>query len=65
MKAKQQATPAPDCYICGRSGVSMRYIGGDLWRHEECAPGTPAWCEWYDQHPEKHTSAGDTLRATR
>ena len=53
----------PDCYVCERGGISLRYIGKGLWRHEDCAPGSTNWCEWYDKHPESHSTAGKILRA--
>jgi hypothetical protein len=65
MKHKPTDKPpivAPDCFICGRGGLSLTYIGVDLYRHEDCAPGTRMWAEWYDAHPDRHTVIGDILR---
>ena len=57
--------PAPDCAVCGRSGTALVYLGLGNYRHEECAPGSPNWIEWYDAHPAIHSTAGDIIRASR
>jgi hypothetical protein len=51
------------CLYCGRvRWGNYQYLLNRKWRHEECVPGSPSWVEWYDQHTEAHTSAGDALR---
>ena len=63
-KASAEVAPriTPDCFICGRGGTALRYIGLDQYRHDDCEPGTRLWAEWYDLHPERHTDIGDILR---
>lgn len=56
------ANERPDCFICNRGGLGMMYLGWNRYRHEDCAPGSRNWCEWYDGHPEGHTVEGDILR---
>ncbi len=66
MKKKEKTVqPCADCYVCGRGGTQMRYLGNETYRHDDCEPGSRNWCEWYDQHPEAHTSQGDILRKSR
>jgi hypothetical protein len=57
------SVPTPDCFICGRGGTALKYIGVDLYRHDDCAPGTRMWAEWYDAHPERRSVIGDILRS--
>jgi hypothetical protein len=66
MKGKPKelpSVPTPDCYICGRGGTTLKYLGLDVYRHEDCAPGTRMWAEWYDANPMRHTDAGNILRS--
>ena len=49
------------CYVCERGGVDMLPMGLGVYRHEDCAPGSTLWVEWYERHPEKHTEAGEVL----
>lgn len=50
-----------ECYICGRGGVSLVLIGATRMRHEECAPGSFNWCEWYLTLPESKRTDSMTL----
>ena len=51
------------CAYCGRVlWGNVIYLGNDRYRHEECAPGSIAWCEYYATvAPDKRTAAGDIL----
>ena len=52
------------CLYCGRvQWGNVQYLFKGWWRHAECAPGSEAWCEWYDRHPEKRTEEGQAIRA--
>lgn len=51
-----------ECYVCGRGGVSLQRVGATLARHDDCAPGSYNWLEWYATLPaSKRTDAGDIL----
>jgi hypothetical protein len=66
MRAKPKelpSEPTPDCFVCRRGGTALKYIGAEQYRHEDCAPGSKLWAEWYDLHPERHTDQGNILRS--
>ena len=53
------------CIYCDRvRWGEFVYLTNGQWRHEECAPGSQDWREWYHQHPEKRSAVGDILAAT-
>lgn len=50
------------CYICERGGVTLQRIGPTSFRHEDCAPGSVLWLEWYERLPEnRRTEEGNIL----
>jgi len=36
-----------ECYICGNWGAEMIQVGLGVLRHDECGPGSEAWCQRY------------------
>lgn len=58
-------TESETCRYCDRvKWGQIVPLPNNQWRHQSCAPGSTSWCEWYDLHPERHSVAGDILRAT-
>ena len=50
------------CHYCGRvRWGEWKYLLGGEWRHEECAPGSPSWCEYYERLPEDERTAEQTF----
>jgi hypothetical protein len=51
------------CTICDRVlWGNVIYLGNGHYRHDECAPGSPAWCTYYTNLPvQQRTDAGDIL----
>ncbi len=64
VKRQPQTIPLEEtCTICGRvRWGNYRYLTKGRWRHDECAPGSAPWLEWYAALPaHRRTSAGDAL----
>ena len=50
------------CHYCGRvRWGEWKYLLGGEWRHEECAPGSPSWCEYYERLPENERTNEQTF----
>lgn len=51
------------CKVCDRiRWGNYQYLGKGVWRHQECAPGSRNWMEYYRNLPaEQRTSAGNIL----
>ena len=36
------------CYVCARESRDLLMIGPGKFRHQDCNPGSPNWCEYYE-----------------
>jgi hypothetical protein len=53
--------PERECYVCERGGINLVRITAEKFRHSECYPGSPLWCEWYEKNKSQRTDVGDML----